>query len=572
MPRHPRLMRRGARYCLRAKVPDELRPILRKREILRSLKTANYRLAVDRLRVASVEVDAEFADARRKLENLSATAVTPRTDAELHQLVVTWFHDRQQRALERFDTPCSAEFDRDDIIWNLRQAQSCLTDPSETECMSNAQPLAQRLLAERGIVLDNPSGRQFCLVVRLVHRALLEENRRACARYEGELDERCHDELFRGSTAAPAVHQGLSATRGPHLTVGQLIERYQGDPSRASLRERTREAYGLVFRVAEELLGRDTPLDQITRVDCRSVRDTLIGLPRHTRLRFPGVALTKVIQLDRAKALPRLKPKTVNNHLNNLSALFKWAVREEYIGRNPAAGLNVSDPARENKPPFNIEQLRAMFNAPLYAGCQDDNAGYAIMGPNRPRRGRFWVPLLGLWTGMRLNECCQLTVDDIVVRDGTDVILVRGSEDGEKRVKTKASVRVMPVHPELRRLGFLEHVAKMRAAGERRVFPELHRGAHGNFSDPFQKWFSRFLKHSSAARPRTSFHSFRHGFRDAMREAHLSRDVVQALGGWAAHGTDDQYGAGLQPSTLAREIAKVTYPGLDLSHLYLKPL
>jgi hypothetical protein len=55
-----------------------------------------------------------------------------------------------------------------------------------------------------------------------------------------------------------------------------------------------------------------------------------------------------------------------------------------------------------------------------------------------------------------------------------------------------------------------------------------------------------------------------------MREAYLSPDVARALGGWAGTGTDDHYGAGLRPSTLAQEIAKVRYPGLDLSHLHVK--
>ena len=98
--------------------------------------------------------------------------------------------------------------------------------------------------------------------------------------------------------------------------------------------------------------------------------------------------LTKVATANETRQLPRLHPTTVNNHLNNLSALFKWAMREEYIAHNPAAGLNVSDPALKVKgrEPFSLEQLRAIFSAPLYTGCQDDSAGYAIPGPLRPRR------------------------------------------------------------------------------------------------------------------------------------------------------------------------------------------
>jgi integrase len=75
------------------------------------------------------------------------------------------------------------------------------------------------------------------------------------------------------------------------------------------------------------------------------------------------------------------------------------------------------------------------------------------------------------------------------------------------------------------------------------------------------RWYLR------AKAPRTSFHSFPHNFRDALREADGSRDVVLALGGWSAGGTKEIYGGGLRPSTLARAMAQIHYPGLDLSYL-----
>jgi hypothetical protein len=40
----------------------------------------------------------------------------------------------------------------------------------------------------------------------------------------------------------------------------------------------------------------------------------------------------------------------------------------------------------------------------------------------------------------------------------------RSSQDGAKRAKTRSAHRFVPVHPELRRLGFLMHVEAIRAA------------------------------------------------------------------------------------------------------------
>jgi integrase len=175
-----------------------------------------------------------------------------------------------------------------------------------------------------------------------------------------------------------------------------------------------------------------------------------------------------------------------------------------------------------------------------------------------------------LFTGCRLNELCQLAVADVTVQDDTDVILVRPSAESGARLKTAAARRLIPVHPELVRCGFLDYVEKMRRAGEARLFPELKRDSRGRFADPFQKWFSRFLEKAGAKAPKTSYHSLRHNFRDALREAQVSRDAVLALGGWKAGGTEELYGGGLRPSTLARELAKVRYGGLDLSPLHVR--
>ena len=161
------------------------------------------------------------------------------------------------------------------------------------------------------------------------------------------------------------------------------------------------------------------------------------------------------------------------------------------------------------------------------------------------------------------------SLDPFIGSLSATVILIRGGED--KRVKTAAARRMIPVHPELVRCGFLAFAEVQRTAGHDRLFPELKRDRRGYFADAFSKWFARSLRAAGAKRPRTSFHSFRHNFRDAMREANVSREAVNALGGWAGSGVADQvYGGGLRASTLAREIKKVKYPGLDLRHLHTR--
>src|SRR6266481_6231195 len=105
-----------------------------------------------------------------------------------------------------------------------------------------------------------------------------------------------------------------------------------------------------------------------------------------------------------------------------------------------------------------------------------------------------------LWTGMLLNECCQLMIDDVRRVWDIPVIVIAedpqggGDEADAKRVKTEAGERFVPIHPELERLGFLRHWRAMQRAGRRRVFPDLRPGANGYYSDPLSKWFGRYLR------------------------------------------------------------------------------
>ena len=221
-------------------------------------------------------------------------------------------------------------------------------------------------------------------------------------------------------------------------------------------------------------------------------------MPPNVSKRLPGLTLEQAAETAKQRGWAPLHHKTATSYLNNLSALFNWALKEGYIEKNPAVGLKVTAPQRqsESRLPFSTEQLNRIFHAPLYLTAAGDIEN---------RGGRFWVPLLSLWTGMRLNECVQLRTDDVAARDGVEVILIRMDEESDKRLKTDASARFVPIHSELKKIGFLNYVAKIKRAGTVRLFPELPKGKRGYYSDPFQKWFSRFLLLSGPKPPKRVF-------------------------------------------------------------------
>lgn len=185
------------------------------------------------------------------------------------------------------------------------------------------------------------------------------------------------------------------------------------------------------------------------------------------------------------------------------------------------------------------------------------------------------MPLIALFSGMRLNEICQLNVEDMRVVDGIHCFIgTMDVENGvvDKKLKTSSGERLIPVHPELIRIGFLEHVSERKNSRGENLFPDLTVAKSGYYRDTFSKFFAIFLDKACAKAPRTSFHSFRHNFRDALRQARVDREIALALGGWAGDGADDDeaadnYGRGFKATTPFAAISEISYD-LDLMHLH----
>jgi integrase len=376
--------------------------------------------------------------------------------------------------------------------------------------------------------------------------------------------------------ASPITVPSVSAAALP--TIPGLFRLFLADPAKARSR-RTDMLYESLLKIVRSLWGDEAPIQSIDRPACRELLEVLRWLPANHTKRFPNMTSAEAAEMMRSSGCGAiLNAATVNAYMTQLRAVLNFAMTEGWISRNPAKGLRVIDPVRrrDKRVPFSDDQLTRIFSAPVFTGCVDDEAHYAIAGNNHPRRGRFWVPVIALYSGMRLNEICQLDVADIRRVEGVDCIFVNAlqpSEGNAKRLKTISSERFVPIHPALKEIGFMEFVAQGRAAGGARLFPELPLSATGYYSDPFSKWFSRMVRKIGADRPRTCFHSYRHGYKDCLREARVDHEIALALGGWASTGASEEsetaaaYGRGYRMTTLYEAIKKVEYPNLDLSHL-----
>lgn len=568
MPAHPWLQQRKTGFYLRAKVPLEIRDEFGKTEVVKSLRTKEPRMALQRVRIEAVKLEQEFSDCRRALAKTSQRAESI-SDEDLQRIVLIWFHDQERSAATR---QRALHFEGKELataLDALRQDAALTKDADDAETQRHVNSEIDAIKAEHGLSIEDGSN-QYRLLFELVQRAMIERDKRSIRRLKGDFDNRAFDSLFNGVSPESSRPEAPEFTS---KTLGELIDEYENEPSRQHVTDKTRMTYRIISRALGELLGREKPISDISREDCRRVREVLCDLPPNATKRFPHMTIEQASRHAKDEGLERLSPTTIKLYLGHLSAIFGYAAREGYITANPAANLPApkhKTRKKDRRAPFALAQLKAMFNAPLYTGCQDDEAGYAKKGSNKPRRGRFWVPLLSLYSGMRLNECCQLRTADIQKVDGVDVIRVEEEAGSDKSVKTAAGERIIPVHPELKKVGFLAYVAEKQKAGEEMLFPDLPKGKDGYRSSPFSKWFKRFMDKAGADKERTSFHSFRHTFKDAQREAEIPEDRAEAINGRDdGRNVGQNYGSGFATKTLEKDMKKIKYAGLILSHLYV---
>jgi integrase len=568
--RSEHLQLRGSTWWLRVRVPNELRPILGKLEIRRTLGTSNAAEAKRLVLIARIKVQAEFDVARATLERHRAAAAgigatkIALTEEQVWSLATRWFVEQERAGASR-----RIEIRDEEVIQNLSEDLAHVEQFDEVSVSVHEE--VNKLLAEAGIQSGNgsvePAGR--AKLASAIHAAMIERERRLLNRLTGRAEVTLNPN-FHGLSARTELQPVAIST----VTLADLIRRYNADPTRAAPSRKTKLKQDAQARLFMDVIGAKTLVSAIGREQARKLLDTVKVLPSNATKRFPKKKLAEVLEIAQAKELAPMSVTTANSYMSAFVSLLDFAVAEHVIEKNPATGLRLASDGvkrKDKRLPFTVADLNVIFAARLYTGCFDDGTGYNRPGPSRPRRGRFWVPLILLFSGMRMNEVCQLTEDDITIEDGADIILVRADEDGVKRVKTAAGHRFVPIHPELKRLGFLDHVAAVRAKqpANARLFPELTTASTGYISDNFSKWSGNFLRSLGIKRPRVSFHSFRHNFRDALREAEIPQERVRELGGWSSGSTEDDYGSGTRPSTLAREIAKVRYEGLDLTELEL---
>jgi len=378
-----------------------------------------------------------------------------------------------------------------------------------------------------------------------------------------------------GSSLPEPLMAALSKQRT--ITVKDLGESYYENQRESRITESTLAKTASEMSIMTQLWGGKTPITDLSRGHAIQLIDALKRMTTNGPKRYPGVSLEKMSELEEKKEKPDLiSPKTVHNYFDGISSALRFATDEGWLERNPLSSRSLRkrlpEKQKTSKPMMTAADINQVFGSRKYLQERSNGA-----------RGeaRFWVPILCLLHGVRSNEACQLLVEDVQEEDGIPFIDLRlANDDGEelKAFKTRASIRRIPLHDEIIKMGFLDFVEGQRIKGEVWLFPALSPNSMGSRADAVGKWFGRLRKELIPDLPEVKgakgLHSFRHLFERTLRDQGVSDTLQYALGGWVdkkPNNSSIDYGGGFGVKVLKEAIDRVLFPGVDFSPLYGAP-
>lgn len=254
-------------------------------------------------------------------------------------------------------------------------------------------------------------------------------------------------------------------------------------------------------------------------------------------------------------------PATVTRKVGILKTLFRTARDYELLTINPADQIRAVHVARQkSRVAFSPEDLSKIFNSPIYTSNYRPLSG--------GKEACYWLPLLALCTGARVEELAQLLADDVRSAEGLGWYINVSDDAEHSKLKNAASRRRIPLHRTLLDCGFLDYVESVRS--RRFLFPELKPNPRQKLGGYFSNFFSGYLrKRLRITDTRKVFHSFRHTFKDICRRVGIDEAVHDALTGHTAPHAGRRYGNEHYPlEPLFAAIEQFEVQGLDLSHLY----
>ncbi len=263
-------------------------------------------------------------------------------------------------------------------------------------------------------------------------------------------------------------------------------------------------------------------------------------------------------------------PRTMDKHIISVQVFWKWAINEGIysLTKSPLDGVKLfqNEEAIESgktltKRAFSLPELQTIFSEGIIF--------------NHKTECRFWLQMIGLYCGCRVDEIAGLPLVDVFTEADTLCIRIAPDASLNRRTKNSSSKRAFPVPQVLLDYGFEAYVERLRTTKQPYLFP-LYYSEGYKFGKEAGRQFNRLLRSKHGCNiqdPTVTFHSFRHSLINAMKEAGLDDRTIADISG---HTTDKisntlnkVYISAQRADTLKAALDKVNYEGLVIPNPYV---
>ncbi|WP_181403759.1 site-specific integrase [Aliarcobacter cryaerophilus] len=215
-----------------------------------------------------------------------------------------------------------------------------------------------------------------------------------------------------------------------------------------------------------------------------------------------------------------IKKGTINNYLIMVRLFLTYCKKAKYINFDFEEDIIFTitkKEQRENKrEPFTKEDIKQIF----------ENLDLIRFTPTQ-RESKYindyeMIIKIGIFSGLRINEICQLRKKDIKIEDGIWFFDI--NDEGEKHLKNENSIRKVPIHKNI-----LEE------------FLDFIKNKNGNIFDIKEEKMSKdfgIFKTKLGFNEKKVFHSFRHFFQNELKQKEVNYQIIQEIVG---HSEDEDH-------------------------------
>jgi integrase len=470
-----------------------------------------------------------------------------------------------------------------------------IANPEAVRAAARRTHLAQRLLKPD---LLKPSGIDAAIAMQLLHDAKLE------TKAESDAHKAASNIVERGINAIAKLF--LSRLNGDHSAVvddiyfKDYMQEEANTPSTQPAEDKksartlswlidqyrkqkidkwpisTLKDFDYTMNLLKEYFGVNRSLIEIEPNDCLEFRDIIRALPaNHSKKReFAGLTMMEVSKKAFDLGVNGRKPQTLKKQMGEVHRLFKYAEDFRFIDVSPARRIaqDIYDEvdSRDKRLPLTDNDIFVIMASDAIQDVIGSGLQIDWLNVEAGTAAKFWLLLILITTGMRLGEACQLHLTDICLADdGTYYfsLMPSGSTssddqkpellNAQKRFKSKASRRQVPISADLIGFGLLDYIRIQQARGATLMQEHFKKNKYEKY-DSASKWIIRHFEKIGISTNKASAHGLRHSMKDRLEAQGVSFKSLCDFQGWSRNSTVARnYGGRTPIGQLANEVSEL---------------